>query len=182
MQPPRKTRVYEWVVCIAILMAGLGILGVYVFASAHGTTPENELTEIEGEPSNVQMSEVFGRYGSRTEFLKFTVAGYQTEYGSNRPHYQEVLNAVQGDEALHIWVSTKQETLFPRQGWVPLYKMRVGDKVILTYNDTVSHEKGGAFAALVVGCVVSAAGAAGVYQCYRQSSKYRRWASSGTEG
>src|SRR3974390_1721853 len=168
MLRPRNTTVFEWLFCLAILLIGMGMLGMYVFHSLYGTTPEYELTKVEGVATAVEISEYIGRYGARTEFLKFSVSGYKTEYSSSRPNYQQVLDAVQGDEKLQLWVSTKQETLFPRQGWVPLYKMCVGDDVVLSYDAALSRDKGGAFAVLVVGSVLLAIGTLGLFQCFRQ--------------
>ena len=103
-------------------------------------TPENELTMVEGNPVDAKLT-TFTRRGTDTFVVGFTINGFHTEYSSKDPQYDEVLAAVKNGGPLKMWVSTKQETLFPRNGWVPLYGLKRGDKVILTYKDVVSFEE-----------------------------------------
>jgi hypothetical protein len=136
MVPRRKTSLLEWLFCGAFFIVGCGFLGLHVFHRLYGTTPEDDLTLAEGVVHDVTLSH--GRYAS---YLKFTVAGYRTEYSSDHPKFKEVLFAAQSGAPVQIWVSTKQETLFPRQGWVPLYKLSAGGIPVLTYFDVVSHTR-----------------------------------------
>jgi hypothetical protein len=70
---------------LAVQLLGGGFLGIYVFDRLYGTTPENELTLAEGVPTEVKKTQITGRV--TTYFLKFTVAGYRTEYASDQPKY-----------------------------------------------------------------------------------------------
>jgi hypothetical protein len=146
--------VWEWLFCIGILVVGIALLAVYLLDSSSGTTPEEDLTLVEGVATEVRTSSVSG-----SEILEFKVAGHQTEYASDRPKYEQVLVAVGSGQPVRVWISTRQETLFPRQGWVPLYKMSVGDQPVLEYAEVVGHKAEGAYAALVVGCVLCGVGA-----------------------
>src|SRR6266540_2098866 len=86
--------------------------------------------------------------------LKFTVGGFRTEYSSKRPRYEEILAAVRGGQPVQAWVSTKQETLFPRRGWVPLYKLRLDGKIVLDYDTTVAEKADRDRPLLILGCIV----------------------------
>ena len=66
-----------------------------------------------------------------------------------------------------IGVSTKRETLFPRDGWVALYSLSIDDKSILTYDHTVTKGYRGSNAAFIVACVLLAISTWGLIACYR---------------
>jgi hypothetical protein len=172
MARPNKPSALDWLFCVGILLLGGGFLGIYVFSRLYGTTPENELTLAEGQPTNIELSQLTGSYGARTDYLKFAVAQYRTEYASDQPKYQEVLSAVQSGEPIQVWVSTKQETVFPRQGWVPLYKLSFEGRAILTYSEVVADKSQGSRAVLIGGSVVLAIGTWGVYLCIRNRRRY----------
>ena len=171
----RKPKVWEWLLCSGILAVGIGLTGIFAFASIYGTTPEEELTEVEGVPTDIRVTSDSGRSGNTAYFLNFTVAGHRTEYASTSPNYEKVLAAVKSGDQVHVWVSTKQETLFPRKGWVPLYKMSVGAKPILSYSEIVEHKVDGSVALLLIGCLVVGVGPSGILFCFLY---YRRYAAS----
>jgi hypothetical protein len=172
---PRDPSVIKWLFCIGLLLVGLSSLSILIFARVYGTTTEADLTLVEGIPDKIEMSFVPRRYGARTDILKFSVAGYRTEYSSDSPKYQRVLNAVQSGKVLRIWVSTKRETIFRRQGWVPLYKMSIGDEPLLNYGDVIAHNAEGERAALIVGSVVLGLGIMGIWLCVRKTRRHLAW-------
>jgi len=179
---PRKPFVIEWLFCIGVLLVGLGLLGIDIFARVYGTTPEAELTLAEGIPDNIEISYVSGRFGGRTYILKFGVAGYRTEYPSDSPKYQRVLKAVQSGKVLRIWVSTKRETLFRRQGWAPLYKLSLGDEPVLYYAEVITHNKQVENAALIVGWVILGLGAWLIWLCIRNTRRHLSWNRNSPDG
>src|SRR5262249_2935961 len=111
---------------------------------------------------------------SGTSYLKFTVGGFRTEYSSSRPRYLEVLAAVRSGQPVRAWVSTKQETLFPRKGWVRLYKLSTADGEVRDYDTGVADKAGGSRPVLILGCVLLAIGCIGLGACVRQQVRYGR--------
>src|SRR5262245_62079587 len=136
--PTQRSRlaILEWVFSALALVGGIAFASVYLFGMRHGTTPEAELTLVVGPACDVGMTE-----DRSTRYLKFSVGAYQTEYASDQPRFDDVLSAVQSGAPLRMWVSTKQETVFARQGWVPLYKVFVAERAILSYHETVAHKR-----------------------------------------
>jgi hypothetical protein len=173
----RPTTVWEWLFCFVILSVGVCLIGLYLFTSSFGTTPEADLTLAEGVASDIKVVQLPGG-GGTAEVLKFTVAGYHTEYSSYRPKYQGVLTAVRSGRPIRVWVSAKQETLFPRQGWVPLYKLNVGDSPVLGYSDVVGDHVNGSQAFLIGAGIAFAMGAVAIFFCYRNYRRYRAWAAT----
>ena len=145
---------------VFVLLLGMCIFGAHLFGIYRGTTPEDELTLAEGVPDGLKVS-----YGKGTTYLKFSVDGYRTEYSSDRPRFTEVNAAVGGNVPVKMWVSTKQETIFPRDGWVPLYKMSRDGIPVLSYQQTVathSYSTG-----LIIGAVMIVFSVIGIYQALR---------------
>jgi hypothetical protein len=142
---------------LGLTTAGVGSLGLYAFASSWGTTPEGELTLAEGVGKNVRQTTISSRYGE-TYVLHFTVGPYATEYASDRPEYEGVRAAVESGEPIRVWVSTKRETLFERQGWVPLYKVEHGGSLVLRYASVVDEHRKGEQAILIVGSALTVVG------------------------
>jgi hypothetical protein len=158
MTLPRQPKTLAWVFVVAVFLIGLAAVGAYFWTSAHGTTPESELTLAEGLPQDVRMAGN-ARLGYT---LQFTVGGYRTEYGDNAPQFKEVVAAVESGRPVRIWVSTRRETLIPRQGWVPLYQLVVDDQRVLSYDDAVGHTQDMGRSMLIVGGVVAAIGLMGI--------------------
>jgi hypothetical protein len=165
---PPPPSVSVWLFCSVLLLIGLLGLGISVFSSFYGTTPEEDLTLVEGLPGDISLSEVTGRYGHKHDTLHFTIGGYRTEYGSDAPKFQDVLAVVDGKNPIQAWVSTKRETVFARDDWVPLYKLSEDGKPVLTYSDVVTHSSDSLDSAFVVSAVILAIGAGGLFFCYRR--------------
>ena len=127
-----KTRRIDWIVCSVVFVIGLILLGLEVFSDLYGTTPESELTTVEGSASEAQVSRIEG-----TSYVRFTVNHQTVDYSSDMPGYTKVVEAIKSATPMSLGISTKQETLFPRDGWVPLYTLAIGAEVLLTYQDTV---------------------------------------------
>jgi len=170
MNPPRKPRIIDWIGCGAIALVGVALLGCSLFTRLRGITPEDELTLAEGVPEEVTVE--IGEQG--TAHLDFTVAGFRIKYSSTDPRYADVLAAVQSGQPVRAWVSTRQETLFPRKGWVPLYKLSTADGEALDYDSVAADMKGVARGFLIGGCVVLAVGLFALGACLRQHLKFRR--------
>jgi len=164
--------VLEWILCGAFFCLGLFVVFVWVFSNINGITAEKDLTLAQGVPEDATETMLSGRNGSKTYFVKFNVKEFHTEYSSDDAHYAEVLAAVKSEKPLKVWVSTKQETLLPRQGWVPLYKLESSGKTIVAYEDTVKTSKKGANAMLIVGLAITAIGAISL-NTNRQNAKLK---------
>jgi hypothetical protein len=172
---PRPPGIFTWAFCIGVLLFGVGALCLYVHIRTIGIAPESQLTLVEGVPSDAQLSTFHGRYGAKTDTLRFKVGGYLAVYSSDDPKFNDVLEVVKARDRVRAWVSTRRETLLPREGWVPLYKLSRGDEEILTYSDVVDHEMKQSQAALIVGGFTFGVGAWAVFGCYRQRQKAIAW-------
>ena len=169
---PQPPSILLGLLCLGFLLFGVGIFWLSVFSSK---TPENELTLAEGVPSEVSVTHLnLGRKHS-TDVLHFSVGGYRTEYGSKSPKFQEVLEAVRREDPIQIWVSTKQETLFARSGWVPLYKMSVQGKLVLTYSDVMEKDSEGSLSSWICGGFILALGLYAGFLWYRARRRYTAW-------
>lgn len=166
---PVQTPLISWVFCSALFLFGIFCLCMSFW---DGTTLEDELSFAEGVPTDVTLTLVKGRYGHKHYTLKFSVADYRTEFGSDSPKYEEVLSAVTSKVPVEIGVSTRQETLFPRAGWVPLYKMSVNGKPILTYSDVIDNKAERGRGALPVALFLLGASGWGLLGCFRNQRRY----------
>jgi hypothetical protein len=167
----RKPRIIDWLVCIIPILLGLGAIWAYAFNRLAGSTPEKDLTEATGVPADVQLKRPPQRIGQNLQILEFSVNAFRMEYGSDRPKFREIQNAVTGAvtnaEPIRVWVSTKMETLVSRPGFVPLYKVNVGDQPILTYRETSAFWKDGSSSVLIVGCALLGLGILVLGLCIR---------------
>jgi hypothetical protein len=168
MESFQTPSVREWSLYIVFLVLGVFILGTQVFSFLYGTTPEDEFSCVEGLPSDVELIQSRNAWGPTGEVLQFTVGGYRTEYPSGHPKYQEVVEAVTSGDPVQVWVSTRQETVFPRKGWVPLYKLNAGIRSILTYPEVTSHQSEGGPVGLILGGLFFGGGAWGLYSSFRK--------------
>lgn len=170
MANPRKPSIPEWLFCIVILAVGITVVGASIFTRQYGTTPESELTKVEGVPADVELTHVTRR--TITSFLKFRIAQHRIEWTSDEPKFKEIVDAVQSGEPVTVWISTKQETLRPVQGRVPLYKLSVEDKPVLDYSEVVAHKTEKSIITLVGGLVVSGIGLFAVGSGVRARFRY----------
>jgi len=169
MRRLRNPNAADWMCCIGALSFGIYLLGFFEFHRRHGTTPENELTLVEGVPRDVTVS---GSRGAKTEIITFAVDRYHTEYRGNRPKYREVHSAIDSGERLTVWISTKRETILPRQDWVPLYKLSVGDRQILTYDEVVAANEEGLSSIAIGASVFIGIGAYVLWLCVQTRRQY----------
>lgn len=167
MKSPQRTRVIDWIVSTACLLVALFFILVGVYSHFHGTTPESELVEKTGSATDATISSVLDRSGRTTYYMWFSVDGYRVVYASDQNGYNRLLSAVRDGTPLTIRISTLRETIFPRNGWVPLYSLSIGTDVLLTYRDTVMKSYRGSNAAFIVGGVLSAIALFGLFTCIR---------------
>jgi len=154
----KRLTVWDWLVMGTVVVIGSLFIYLHVFVKLYGVTKEPDLTLAQGVPTEVSIETIHGRYDSHIDELGFRVGGYHTEYSSDDPHYDDVLAAVQDGSGIKVWVSTKQETVFPRHDYVPIYKFGVGDKLIVSYQETIEKNRKGSDAMLIVGMALIACG------------------------
>ena len=167
MRQPRRTRLIDWLGCSAFLTAGLVFLAAGAYGRRYGTTPERELIVTAGVARDATVTTVGGSYGQSTDFMWITVNGHRVEYASDTKGYGRLMAAVRTGVPLTVGVSTRRETLFPRQGWVPLYSLAIGAEQLLTYHDTVTKGYRGSNAPFIVGGVLTAISLFGLATCHR---------------
>ncbi len=171
--PSQKKPAY-WTLLVgpAFLLGGavMIVTSLYVLLD-WGTTAEEDLTLAEGVATDIEVRQSRIRNDDR-HYLYFTVAGYRTEYASYQRNFAALRRAVESGQPMQIWVSTKQETVFPRNGWVPLYKASIRGEPILTYAEVVAEKKagpvGGPITILVLGCVGVVGGVYLIYVTIRE--------------
>ena len=168
----RKPRGRDWSVAVGLLVLGLATIGLDCFNRLYGTTPEAELTLVEGRPGDASLSRVSGSNGASTDYLRFRVGGFRTIYASDLPGYPEVASAVERGGPVRIWVSTRRETVFLRAGWVPLYRMESGGKPIVTYDEVVASKAAERGPLLLGGAFLTAFGVWALCTCLRDSLEH----------
>jgi hypothetical protein len=157
-------------VCLGGIAVGAAILGVSLSGGLSRSTPEDELASAEGVPTNVKEFRTV-----RAHFVGFTVGGYSMEYDGAAARFQEVLTAVQSNRPIRVWVSKKNEALIPIGSQVTLYKLRAGNRPILSYSEGVGQRAKGRIAGPIIGCALMGLGALVTFVCL---STQRRYAAS----
>jgi hypothetical protein len=156
MRKQRHLNWAGWFILVTAALLGGFALGDELCFALNGYPAEQELTCVEGVPEAVVLGCGPGGHpmGESTAVLRFTVVGTRITYTGDRPKYPEVLAAVQSGERLSAEVSTKWETLGYREGCVPLYQLRVGDRSVLTHDQVILFNKARPRTLLIFGCVV----------------------------
>jgi hypothetical protein len=167
MRTLRKPSPLEWLVCLGAIAAGAASLGVSLTGGLSRSTPEDELASAEGVPTNVR--EFWSR---RARFVSFTVGDYSMEYNAAAPKYQEVLTAVQSNRPIRVWVSKKNEAPLPIGSQVTLYKLRAGNRPILSYSEGVGQRAKGGVGGSIIGCALMGLGALVTFVCHNQQRRY----------
>lgn len=146
LSPPRRLSKSASIGTLLFLTLGALSLAWYFF-SGPDLVSENELTLVEGTPSNVKVWARRKRAGS-IECMKFSVGGYETYISEYHPKYEAVRSAVQGGGPLKVWLETKQKYTDNER---PLYKLMAGSRMIVTHDDTAQEKSQGHHSRLVVG-------------------------------
>jgi len=156
----------EWLFSFGIVLFGLLILGCQFLP---GTTPENELTFVEGVPSNVMVTKVSSLTKGQRSIVECTLAPYHFEWASGDPHYDEIYSVLANRGPIQAWVSTKREraVLNLDSARVRLYKLRAGGRQILSYSEAAGSYDSNAL--LIVGGAIALLGAFSVYINWQQS-------------
>jgi hypothetical protein len=170
MRTLRKPSLLEWLVCLGAIGVGAAILGVSLSGGLSRSTPEDELVSAEGVATNVREFR-----SVRAHFVSFTVGGYSMEYDGAAPRFQDVLTAVQSNRPIRVWVSKKNEALMPIGSQVTLYKLRAGNRPILSYSEVASQRGKGRTAGAIIGCALMGLGALVTFVCL---NRQRRFATS----
>jgi hypothetical protein len=76
------------------------------------------------------------------------------------------VSAVQSRRPIKMWVSKKSEAPIPIGSTVTLYKLNMGDKPVLTYDETAAHYANKASAAPIFLSVFTVLGACGCLGCF----------------
>jgi hypothetical protein len=167
MRTLRKPSLVEWSVCLGAVAVGAAILGVFLSGGLSRSTPEDELASAEGVPSNVREFR-----SVRARFVSFTVGDYSMEYDAAAPKYHEVLTAVHSNRPIRVWVSKKNEALIPIGSQVTLYKLRAGNRPILSYSEVVGQRAKGRVAGPIIGCALIGLGALVTFACLNTQRRY----------
>jgi hypothetical protein len=167
MRTLRKPSLPEWLVCLGAIAVGAAILGVSLSGGLSRNTPEDELVSAEGVPTNVREFRTV-----RAHFISFTVGGYSTEYDGAAPKFQEVLTAVQSKRPIQVWVSKKIEALIPIGSQVTLYKLRAGNRPILSYSEVAGQRAKGRIAGSIIGCALMGLGAIVMFGCLNRQRRH----------
>jgi hypothetical protein len=150
--------ILEWLAWSAATLLGLGLMGVVLWNIAYGLTPENDLTLVEGEPSDVDLSE---------RQVRFTVAGHRIEYSRDGRPPVAVVGAALSGRPVRAWVSTRRENLLRRDGPLPLYKLSVGDRAVLSYAEAAEAKSRVPPALPICSGLALLFGVGGLVQCFR---------------
>lgn len=167
MRTLRKPSLLEWLVCLGAIGVGAAILGVSLAGGLSRSTPEDELASAEGVATNLREFRTV-----RAHFVSFTVGDYSMEYDGAAPKFQEVLTAVQSNRPIRVWVSKKNEALIPIGSQVTLYKLRAGNRPILSYSEVVGQRAKSRIAGPIIGCALMGLGALVTLVCLNKQHRY----------
>lgn len=171
---PRKPTFSDWVLAGALFVLGTFLFSMAIYLSLYGTMAESELTLVEGLVTERNVQRLSFR-GASKEILEFTVDGHRTEYSSDNPKFQEVLDAIRINSPTRIWVATGPKAIVPITGRVKLYKVNSGEKAILTYPEVVANDRSSWWTALPVGAVLFIGGSLLLYFYFKQRRRYNAW-------
>ncbi len=106
-----------------------------LITSSFSSIPEEkELTFIQGRPTEAK-AWYKGKDEKKIQSVTFTLQKIKVEYESGDLHFPEVFAAVKQQVPLKVW-------FYKREGGpVPLYKLVVGNKTILSYQEKAAAEK-----------------------------------------
>jgi hypothetical protein len=131
---------------------GFAIIGVLsLVAYLNPTSPpvtERDLTCVSGKPTEVEVYSRAKRRGS-IECLKFRVDKYRAYISEYNPKYEDVRSALQNGDSLTAWFATNGN--YGDTDERPLHKLAVGNRMILSFDDSVAEEKKSHDSLLIVG-------------------------------
>jgi hypothetical protein len=170
-RPPYRPTLLFWLA--PALFTFVGVLSLFMYASsAPESVPESELTFVKGVPSSVEFGELNRRRGS-VETLSFVVGGYKTYISEFHPNYKEVRAAVQQERPLKVWLETSKT--YSGDDSKPLYKLMAGNRMLVTYDDTVEQQAEAHKSLLVVGIALLIGGAALAFRGLLQQRRYNAY-------
>jgi hypothetical protein len=149
---------------------------MYVHIRTFATTPEDELTIVDGVPTDVEYSTLQVTRRSRlTHHVKFTIDGARIQYDSSRPHYEELIQALQSQEPIKAWIATERTSPFnlDQVRLMHLYKMEHRGQMILNYQEIVSLDEEESMALLICGTAITGGGVLALFSYYRARRKYQ---------
>jgi hypothetical protein len=162
----KRTRVIDWLCCAVVCVIALAMMLLSGFANLYGITPKAELSISTGVARNMEL-ENNSSSSENKMILRFAVNEFTVEYSSIKSNYDRILQAVQNQTPMTVAVSTKRETLFPRQGWVPLYELWIGVDKLVGYDDTVKSLKDAPIIIFACGFIFAAISFGGLWTCFK---------------
>lgn len=139
LQKARKPNILEWIFALAIMLAGVALM---YNDTRPATTPENELVELHGVPTNVKETVITKYRLEKDRILECDLDKHHFEYSQGEKNYERVRDALSSGEPVDAWVSTKPERrIIPDQTRVRLYKLVSKGSEILSYDDVMQDAK-----------------------------------------
>ena len=173
----RRFNSFRWLGISMVLLVGALPVELGSSVLRDGISPEQNLTVVEGIPTDIQISHGADTEGSPArDDIDFNVSGHRIHYNSTQPKYAEVVAAVQSSEGKFDTrrPSRRIESGKPIQAWLgmsgkslELYKLNAGGKPVLAYADTAASLKFLGRSILVVGALVVALGLRLAYRLFR---------------
>jgi hypothetical protein len=127
MLNPGKPSVVEWVLSVAVIAAGVIVFRIDLSQDPLSSPAEKELTLAEGIATNIRELEM-----KDEKILYFTIGGYNIQYGSIFPKYDDVKSAVKSGKRIQAWIPAQPAGY---AGRLSLYKLSVADKPVLAFAD-----------------------------------------------
>jgi hypothetical protein len=170
------------VLWVLLLCFGLFIFAAYVNFQVNQLTPEDELTVVEAIPSKIKTSALGEKLGEK-RFIKFNVGEFRSKYSSDEPFAEEVFDAIQSQQTVRAGVATEEKGLIKLgSDYVRLYKLELGDRVVLPYEATIAARRREGMVLLFGAMFFLIVGATGLWSGLRRCRQYRDQARVAAEG
>jgi hypothetical protein len=160
MLNPGKPSIVEWVLSVAVFVAGVIVFRVDLSQDPLSSPAEKELTLAEGIATSIRELEM-----KDEKIPYFTIGDHNIQYGSIFPKYDDVKAAVKSGKRIQAWIPTQPAGY---AGRLSLYKLNVENKPVLSFADASPVWARGGWTGLVGGSLM-ALGALGTVWCIFRS-------------